>query len=186
MLINTLSNKKLAEESQATGSGIQQQQQQQPPPSSNSSSSSSNNHRRHSTYKSDSSSNNSNSSPIQLSAATILPADLTMDGQEMPLIISLSDSGDAIADHDNNLILDESHLKGFEELACVVCRRIDLSAKNRLVECTKCNSLYNIYQIDADDCIASQIDVLIIVFVVIVTARQIKNIENDRESYIIV
>lgn len=139
MLINTLSKKNLAEESQATGSGVQQL-----PPSSSSSSSSSNNYRRNS-YKSSDSSSNSNSSPVQLStgATTILSTDLAMQGQEMPMIIALTDSGEITSDHDTNIMLENSNLKEFEECSCEVCRCLDWTAKNRLIECTKCQSLYH-------------------------------------------
>lgn len=140
MLINTLSKKNLAEESLATGSGVAVV----PPPPGGPIQLSSG-HRRYSYKSSDSSSNNSNSSPIQLPSGTILPAgtDISVQSQDIPMIISLSDSGEAINDDDNNIMLDDEHLKDFEELACVVCHRIDLSAKNRLIECTKCNSLYH-------------------------------------------
>lgn len=33
--------------------------------------------------------------------------------------------------------------KEFQDLNCVVCRRIESSAKNRLIECTDCQSLYH-------------------------------------------
>lgn len=128
MLINTLSKKYLAEEANATGSGVVA-----PPPV----------YRRHSHKSSDSSSNNSNSSPVPL-AGTVLPAgtEVSVQPQEMPMIISLPDDPADAAD-DNNIILDDTHLKDLEDLVCVVCRRIDLSAKNRLIECTKCNLLYH-------------------------------------------
>lgn len=131
MLINTLSKKYLAEEANATGSGVIA-----PPPAP----------RRHSHKSSDSSSNNSNSSPVPL-AGTVLPAGTEVSvhsqSEEMPMIISLPDGpADGVAD-DNNIILDDTHLKDLEDLVCVVCRRIDLSAKNRLIECTKCNLLYH-------------------------------------------
>lgn len=140
MLINTLNKKNLAEEVLATGSGLPL------PPQLN--------QRRQSNKSSDSSGNNSNASPIQITtSSTILTttgmemAEMTEMAEmgemaEMPLIISLSDAGDG-NNEDNNIILDDTHLKDLEDLVCVVCRRIDLSAKNRLIECTKCNSLYH-------------------------------------------
>lgn len=152
MLINTLSKKHLAEESLATGSGVIK-----PAPTI----------RRQSHKSSDSSSNNSNSSPIQLStavtvasgqvattsggtSATVLTTDLSGQQQEIPVIISLSDSSGnatitAVDDNaiDDNIMLDNQHLKDLEDLVCVVCRRIDTSAINRLIECTKCNLLYH-------------------------------------------
>lgn len=148
MLINTLSKKYLAEESKATGSGVVKSVAI----------------RRSSSHKSsDSSSNNSNSSPVQIiatttaSSTTLLTAtvDSTGQQQDVPVIISLPDSSSsgsiasiaAIDDNaiDNNMLLDNQHLKDLEleDLVCVVCRRIDLSAKNRLIECTKCNALYH-------------------------------------------
>lgn len=141
MLINTLSKKNLAEESLATGSGVAVVV---PPPPAGGAIQLSSGHRRYSYKSSDSSGNNSNSSPIQLPSGTILPAgtDISLQ-QSQDIIISLSDSGEAINDDDNNIMLDDAHLKDFEELACVVCRRIDLSAKNRLIECVGCNSLYH-------------------------------------------
>lgn len=144
MLVNTLSKKHLAEESQATGSGLK------PVPAAV---------RRQSHKSTDSSSNNSNSSPVQLSTAmtiasgattaTVLTTDMCGQQQEIPVIISLTDSsGNATITVDDNatddqIMLDHQHLKDLEDLVCVVCRRIDLSAKNRLIECTKCNLLYH-------------------------------------------
>lgn len=140
MLSNTLSKKYLAEEPLATGSGVFK---------------STPTARRSSHKSSDSSSNNSNASPVQIvtaigvtsGSATVLTTDLTGQQQEIPVIISLPDgTGSAIAIDDNatdDIILDNQHLKDLEDLHCVVCGRIDLSAKNRLIECTKCNALYH-------------------------------------------
>lgn len=145
MLVNTLSKKHLAEESLATGSGVVVK----PTPASV---------RRHSHKSSDSSSNNSNSSPVQISTtlglasgatsttATVLTTDSSGQQQEIPVIFSLPDSGgsntittidDNASDHIGH------HLNDFADLACFVCGRIDLSAKNRLIECTKCTLLYH-------------------------------------------
>lgn len=144
MLINTLSKKYLAEESKATGSGVVKSVAAI---------------RRSSHGKSSDSSNNSNnSSPVQiitttsanLTTTTMLTTVVSDNQQDIPVIISLPDtSGDgsiaAVDDNaiDNNMLLDNQHLGDLEDLVCVVCRRIDLSAKNRLIECTKCNSLYH-------------------------------------------
>lgn len=147
MLVNTLSKKHLAEESLATGSGVVVKST----PASV---------RRQSHKSSDSSSNNSNSSPVQISGtamggllsvattttATVLTTDSSGQQQEIPVIISLPDSsGNTITtiedtSDDNNI---GHHLNDFADLACFVCGRIDLSAKNRLIECTKCTLLYH-------------------------------------------
>lgn len=143
MLVNTLSKKHLAEESLATGSGMVVK------PTSASV-------RRHSHKSSDSSSNNSNSSPVQIGAmglasgtattATVLTTDSSGQQQEIPVIISLPDSGgNTITTIDDSASDDNigHHLNDFADLACFVCGRIDLSAKNRLIECTKCTLLYH-------------------------------------------
>lgn len=132
MLINTLSKKHIAEESKATGSGVIIST------------------RRSSHKSSDSSSNNS---PVQIitttnittPTTTVLTTDLSGQTQEIPVIISLPDSanGTTITAVDDNAMDTNIHNSLFEDLACVVCRRIDFVAKNRLIECTKCNSLYH-------------------------------------------
>lgn len=149
MLINTLSKKYLAEESQATGSGVLKPITTV---------------RRQSNKSNDSNSNNSNPASVQITtvtvasgtavggttAATVLTTDLSGQPQEIPVIISLPDAegGATLTTVDDNAIddtimLHNQHLNDLEDLVCVVCRRIDLSAKNRLIECTKCNSLYH-------------------------------------------
>lgn len=135
MLINTLSKKHIAEESKATGSGVIK---------------SISSTRRSSHKSNDSSSNNS---PVQIitttnittSTTTVLTTDLTGQTQEIPVIISLPDSanGTTLTAVDDNAMDTNIHNSLFEDLACVVCRRIDFVAKNRLIECTKCNSLYH-------------------------------------------
>lgn len=145
MLVNTLSKKHLAEESLATGSGVVVK----PTPASA---------RRQSHKSSDSSSNNSNSSPVQIGttmglasgAATTTTVLTTTDSsghqQEIPVIISLPDtSANTITTIDDDASDDNigHHLNDFADLACFVCGRIDLSAKNRLIECTKCTLLYH-------------------------------------------
>lgn len=146
MLVNTLSKKHLAEESLATGSGVVVK----PTPASV---------RRQSHKSSDSSSNNSNSSPVQIggtsmglasgassTTATVLTTDSSGQQQEIPVIISIPDSsGNTITTIDDNASDDNigHHLNDFADLACFVCGRIDLSAKNRLIECTKCTLLYH-------------------------------------------
>lgn len=147
MLINTLSKKYLAEESLATGSGIHKQPQSA---------------RRSSHKSSDSSSNNSNSSPVQSNTATavvtvastvtapvatVLTTNSTGQRQELPVILALPDSSSSNSGTENPtdsaLVIDNQHLEDLEDLVCVVCRRIHTSAKNRLIECAKCNSLYH-------------------------------------------
>lgn len=140
MLINTLSKKYIAEESKATGSGISK------------SSSSSSSVRRSSNNKS---SDSSSSSPVQIiavttnsatAATTVLTTDSSGHTQEIPVIISLPDTPTTtttITAVDDNAM--DTHISNsfFDDLACVICRRIDLSAKNRLIECTRCSSLYH-------------------------------------------
>ncbi|XP_037029864.1 integrator complex subunit 12-like [Bradysia coprophila] len=46
-------------------------------------------------------------------------------------------------DDDDDDLMEEAHLQEFQDLNCVVCRRIESSAKNRLIECTDCQSLYH-------------------------------------------
>lgn len=135
MLINTLSKKYIAEESKATGSGIIK----------------SSSVRRSSNKSCDSSS----SSPelqiiaVTTSAATtttVLTTDSSGQTQEIPVIISLPDTptiASAITAVDDNAM--DTHINDnfFDDLACVICRRIDLSAKNHLIECTRCTSLYH-------------------------------------------
>lgn len=132
MLINTLSKKYIAEESKATGSGVVKASV-----------------RRSSNKSSDSSS----SSPVQIiavttsssSTTTVLTTDLTGQPQEIPVIISLPDTATttSIVTDDDNAMDANIHTNLFDDLACVICRRIDLSAKNRLIECIKCSSLYH-------------------------------------------
>lgn len=127
MLINTLSKKYIAEESKATGSGVIKASV-----------------RRSSNKSSDSSS----SSPVQIiattsstSTTTVITTDSSGQTQEIPLIISLPDTTNSasIAAVDDNAMDTHIHNSLFDDLSCVICRRIDLSAKNRLIECTKCN-----------------------------------------------
>lgn len=133
MLINTLSKKYIAEESKATGSGVIKSQAAG----------------RRSSNKS---SNSSSSSPVQIIATTsstsatttVITTDLSGQTQEIPVIISMPDASSAsIGAIDDNAMDTNIHNSLFDELSCLICRRIDLSAKNRLIECTKCTSLYH-------------------------------------------
>lgn len=121
MLINTLSKKYIAEESKATGSGVVKAAV-----------------RRSSNKSSDSSS----SSPVQIIATTSTTSTTTV---EIPVIISLPDTTNSatIAAVDDNAMDTNIHNSLFDDLACVICRHLDLSAKNRLIECSKCTSLYH-------------------------------------------
>lgn len=131
MLINTLSKKYIAEESKATGSGVVKAAV-----------------RRSSNKSSDSSS----SSPVQIitttsttSTTTVIATDSSGQTQEIPVIISLPDTTNSatIAAVDDNAMDTNIHNSLFDDLACVICRHLDLSAKNRLIECSKCTSLYH-------------------------------------------
>lgn len=131
MLINTLNKKYIAEESKATGSGFLKVAVRRP---------------------SNRSSDSSSSSPVQIiattsttSTTTVITTDLSGQTQEIPVIISLPDSSNSatIAAIDDNAMDTNIHNSLFDDLACVICRRIDLSAKNRLIECSKCTSLYH-------------------------------------------
>lgn len=53
-------------------------------------------------------------------------------------ILSISD-----LEGDDESVVEEDHLKELEELMCVVCKLMDVSARNRLVECSDCHSLYH-------------------------------------------
>ncbi|XP_058062765.1 integrator complex subunit 12-like [Anopheles bellator] len=74
--------------------------------------------------------------------------------QSGPIVISTSDlEGD-----DDDVVMEEDKLKELEDLMCVVCRLMDVSARNRLVECADCHSLFhqechkpNISETDAND-----------------------------------
>ncbi|XP_055678336.1 integrator complex subunit 12-like [Lutzomyia longipalpis] len=119
MLVNVLSKKHLAEETTATGSGTATHPPHQ---------------RRHrstdSNSKSSSSkSSSSNSSVSALEVATAIPIDT-------PIMVELETL-------DEDTIMEDDQLKELEELVCVVCRQVDVSFRNRLVECADCHSLYH-------------------------------------------
>ncbi|XP_053670537.1 integrator complex subunit 12-like [Anopheles nili] len=58
-----------------------------------------------------------------------------------PILISTSDlEGN---DEDDDVVMEEDKLKELEDLMCVVCRLMDVSARNRLVECADCHALYH-------------------------------------------
>lgn len=130
MLINTLSKKYIAEESKATGSGVVKT----------------------TIRRSNKSSDSSSSSPVQIiattnttSTTTVITTDSSGQTQEIPVIISLPDTmtNATIAAVDDNAMDQNMHTSLFDDLSCVICHRIDFSAKNRLIECTKCGSLYH-------------------------------------------
>lgn len=69
------------------------------------------------------------------------PESLTVPPPSGPIILSLSDvEGN---DEDDDVVMEEDQLKELEDLMCIVCRRMDVSARNRLVECADCHSLYH-------------------------------------------
>ncbi|XP_049532276.1 integrator complex subunit 12-like [Anopheles darlingi] len=72
-----------------------------------------------------------------------------------PIVISTSDLE---GEDDDDVVMEEDKLKELEDLMCVECRRMDVSARNRLVECADCHALYhqechkpNISEADAND-----------------------------------
>ncbi|KAL1373593.1 hypothetical protein pipiens_018579, partial [Culex pipiens pipiens] len=75
-------------------------------------------------------------------SAVPTPESLTVPPpQSGPIILSLSDvEGN---DEDDDVVMEEDQLKELEDLMCIVCRRMDVSARNRLVECADCHSLYH-------------------------------------------
>lgn len=74
--------------------------------------------------------------PQEPVVTTQLPSALTVS--PTPIILSVSD----LENTDDDTV-EEDHLKELEDLMCVVCRRMDVSARNRLVECADCHSLYH-------------------------------------------
>uniref|UniRef100_A0A1L8DCI5 Integrator complex subunit 12 n=2 Tax=Nyssomyia neivai TaxID=330878 RepID=A0A1L8DCI5_9DIPT len=77
--------------------------------------------------KSSSSKSNSSNSSVSALEVTTIPIDT-------PIMVELETL-------DEDTIMEE--LKELEELVCVVCRQVDVSFKNRLVECADCHSLYH-------------------------------------------
>ncbi|XP_050100819.1 integrator complex subunit 12-like [Anopheles aquasalis] len=57
-----------------------------------------------------------------------------------PIVISTSDLE---GEDDDDVVMEEDKLKELEDLMCVECRRMDVSARNRLVECADCHALYH-------------------------------------------
>lgn len=148
MLANTLHKKYLAEESSAPGSGAA--------------------HRRHSHKSSDSKasiSSKSSGSPVHISTTIT-----TDSGYVAPIIISVpdDDDDDDVIMEDDHLKVSIRFftvfvlggvkemitlstifylvffvLQGLEDLMCLVCHSMDVSARNRLIECAECHSLYH-------------------------------------------
>lgn len=57
------------------------------------------------------------------------------------IILSISDvEGN---DEDDDVVMEEDQLKELEDLMCIVCKRMEHTARNRLVECADCHSLYH-------------------------------------------
>uniref|UniRef100_A0A6B2EDK6 Integrator complex subunit 12 n=1 Tax=Phlebotomus kandelakii TaxID=1109342 RepID=A0A6B2EDK6_9DIPT len=132
MLVNVLNKKHLGEENTATGSGTVTH-----PP-----------HQRHrstdSNSKSSSSKSSSSNSSVSALEVTAIPIDT-------PIMVELETL-------DEDTIMEDDQLKELEELVCVVCRQVDVSFRNRLVECADCHSLYHqechkpqISELDAND-----------------------------------
>ncbi|XP_055642120.1 integrator complex subunit 12 [Toxorhynchites rutilus septentrionalis] len=92
--------------------------------------------------------------PTESSVPT--PESLTVPPPQGAIILSISDvEGN---DDDDEVVMEEDQLKELEDLMCIVCRRMDVSARNRLVECADCHSLYHqechkpvISEVDAND-----------------------------------
>ncbi|XP_055698343.1 integrator complex subunit 12 [Phlebotomus papatasi] len=118
MLVNVLNKKHLAEENTATGSGTATH-----PP-----------HQRHrstdSNSKSSSSKSSSSNSSVSALEVTAIPLDTPTIMVELETL-------------DEDTIMEDDQLKELEELVCVVCRQVDVSFRNRLVECADCHSLYH-------------------------------------------
>lgn len=127
MLVNTLSKKHLAEESNAPGTGYQ---------------------------RSKSSDSGSSSTASMEIVAVSSDADQS-------IIIDVPD--DDLDETDDEAVIEADHFKvikknykknikklsinlifqELEDLMCVICRRMDVSVRNRLVECSECHSLYH-------------------------------------------
>ncbi|XP_059610173.1 integrator complex subunit 12 [Phlebotomus argentipes] len=116
MLVNVLSKKHLGEENTATGSGSAGH-----PP-----------HQRHRSTDSNSKSSSSKSS----SNSSVSALEVTAIPIDTPIMVELETL-------DEDTIMEDDQLKELEELVCVVCRQVDVSFRNRLVECADCHSLYH-------------------------------------------
>ncbi|EAT40483.1 AAEL007788-PA, partial [Aedes aegypti] len=57
------------------------------------------------------------------------------------IIVSISDGEGN--DEDDDVVMEEDQLKELEDLMCIVCKRMEHTARNRLVECADCHSLYH-------------------------------------------
>ncbi|GAB0088173.1 hypothetical protein DMENIID0001_025600 [Sergentomyia squamirostris] len=117
MLVNVLTKKHLAEETTATGSGTASHPPQQRHRSTDSNS------------KSNSSKSSSSNSSVNALEVTAIPIDT-------PIVVEVEPI-------DEDTIMEDDQLKELEELVCVVCREMDVSFRNRLVECADCHSLYH-------------------------------------------
>lgn len=63
--------------------------------------------------------------------------------KEAPVTTQVLSISDVEADDDSGSGVEEEHLKELEDLMCVICKLMDVSARNRLVECADCHSLYH-------------------------------------------
>ncbi|XP_055586478.1 integrator complex subunit 12-like [Uranotaenia lowii] len=134
-LASTLSKKHLAEECSAPGSNLYVRKQKPAPvvilpPSATPPV----------TATSDSKQSPTKSEPV-VECVIPTPESLTVPPPPGPIILSISDvEGN---DEDDDVVMEEDQLKELEDLMCIVCRRMDVSARNRLVECADCHSLYH-------------------------------------------
>ncbi|XP_065080028.1 integrator complex subunit 12-like isoform X2 [Ochlerotatus camptorhynchus] len=132
-LNSTLSKKHLAEESTATGSNLYVRKQKPAPvvaivPAA-------------STAQLDSKQQSPAKSEPAVESAVPTPESLTVPAPAGSIILSISDvEGN---DEDDDVVMEEDQLKELEDLMCIVCKRMDVSARNRLVECADCHSLYH-------------------------------------------
>lgn len=129
MLVHTLHKKHLAEECRATGSGGYQPKVR----------------RRRSSEKSCESSGSNASSAQATSLTSTSKAATILLGSTFGGHTRLSEPRPtpSMSSADDNAIDNNMHSSLFDDLMCVTCRGIDVSAKNRLIECTKCNALYH-------------------------------------------
>ncbi|XP_055524895.1 integrator complex subunit 12 [Wyeomyia smithii] len=129
-LINTLSKKHLDEERSAVGSNLYVRKQKPAPvvvaPP---------------IAAFDSKQQSPANSLAATESAVPTPESLTVPPPAGSIILSISDvEGN---DEDDEVVMEDEKLKELEDLMCIVCRRMDVSARNRLVECADCTSLYH-------------------------------------------
>lgn len=132
-LNGTLSKKHLAEESTATGSNLYVRKQKPAPVIASIPAAA--------TALPDSKQQSPAKSEPAVESAVPTPESLTVPPSTGSIILSISDvEGN---DEDDDVVMEEDQLKELEDLMCIVCKRMDVSARNRLVECADCHSLYH-------------------------------------------